>query len=241
MQCECSRRPGSVPRSRRLGRTQFAPVMCSTNRFVGFDSPGILQCSEHQLRKNEYNLNTGACTRREARHGHAASGPHRLSPEPPSQRSREAAKLPTVAVLAPSSVHRAWVNCGNARGSECGQLAEVMRNIASSPQHHTKTRNTEASTRSVFYQPRHLYSSNVRLTNVAPRSTSLAKSFSNSTAVMLICPARWRTTSRHATVSSSARCAWRPQQLQIRDKHCKRAHPSARCCPQQRTTCSVST
>ena len=44
MQCECSRRPGSVPRSRRLGRTQFAPVMCSTNRFVGFDSPGILQC-----------------------------------------------------------------------------------------------------------------------------------------------------------------------------------------------------
>ncbi len=44
MQCECSRRPGSVPRSRRLGSTQFAPVMCSANRFVGFDSPGILQC-----------------------------------------------------------------------------------------------------------------------------------------------------------------------------------------------------
>ncbi len=43
MQCECSRRPGSVPRSRRLGRMQFAPVTCSTNRFEAtWPAPAVL-------------------------------------------------------------------------------------------------------------------------------------------------------------------------------------------------------
>jgi len=104
-----------------------------------------------------------------------------------------------------------------------------------------KERETQEASTCTFYPPQSLYSSSVRLTKVALRSTSLAKSFSNSTVVTPTCSARWRTTSRHATVSSRARCAWRPQQLQIRDKHCKRAHPSPTCCPQQRTTCNVST